>query len=81
MHKDSELRGIENFHSSGNVGYEVKEKELSKLCKAIWNSDLPAVERYVMKEHMLPDKESRFRFNDSNLLILQNSPTPSVCQR
>ncbi|KAL5112818.1 Ankyrin repeat domain-containing protein 7 [Taenia crassiceps] len=59
LHKDFELRSTESFESSGNIGYEVKEKDLSKLCRAIWSGDLFAVERYVMKEHMLPDKELR----------------------
>lgn len=60
LHKDLDSKSTENLEPFGNIGYEVKEKELSKLCKAIWNGDLPAVERYVMKEHMLPDKELRF---------------------
>ncbi|EUB59155.1 Ankyrin repeat domain-containing protein 7 [Echinococcus granulosus] len=59
LHKDAEFKCSEGFESYGDIGYEVKEKELSKLCKAIWNGDLLAVERYVMKDQMLPDKESR----------------------
>ena len=76
LHKDSAFKSLDNLNSFESIGYEVKEKELSKLCRAIWNGDLPSVEKLVMKDQMLPDKESRL----VNLIShFQNSTSFSLC--
>lgn len=59
LHKDSDTCEIDRNNDLAAVGYEVKEKELSKLQKAVWQGDYSAVQRLVMKEAMVPDKESR----------------------
>ena len=43
-----------------NVGYDVKEKDLPKLHKAVWNEDLVKVKSLVKKDVNALDKENRY---------------------
>lgn len=53
---DSDLKISENSCSTESIGYEIKEKNLSKLEKAIWNCDLRAVERHLIEKQMIPNE-------------------------
>lgn len=44
---------------SVNSGYEVKEKDLPKLHKAVWSEDLMKVKSLVKKDVNALDKENR----------------------
>jgi hypothetical protein len=43
-----------------NIGYEVREKDLPKLHKAVWNEDLGKVKSLVKKDVNGLDKENRY---------------------
>ncbi len=42
------------------VGYDVKEKDLGKLHKAVWNADLNKVKQLAKKDASPLDKENRY---------------------
>ena len=46
--------------SSKNFGYEVREKDLPKLHKAVWNEDSMKVKSLVKKDVNALDKENRY---------------------
>ena len=41
-------------------GYDIREKELTKIHKAAWNGDLAKVKQLAKKDPNSPDKEFRY---------------------
>ena len=46
--------------SSEIIGYDIREKELSKIHKAAWNGDLAKVKQLAKKDPNSLDKEFRY---------------------
>ena len=45
------------------LGYDIREKELTKIHKAAWNGDLAKVKQFAKKDPNTPDKEFRYFLN------------------
>lgn len=62
LNKDSDLKSCEDLNLVDSNDSDIRERDLNKLGKAIWNGDMTAFERHLTNDQLTTNKYLRFIF-------------------